>query len=470
MPRSSGGMSGCWRVKPLHVQLVDDGVVPRHLRRLVVAPRERVVDDHRARHVRRGVAGRCRRRRRGARRSRPRSPARTGRRAACPGCGTARAPGRTGRRRGSRSAGPGRRRAGSRARRGRSDSSSGMRVSWPSPSNRQTLTPRRGRRPEREVDAVAVPVRAERERVARARRDPGARPARRSVPRAARAGLYWAPRDSQLTQGNDPGCGLVAQPLAGAQIRGSRRRSTVALRRPSEVNERLTEPRSAGNQGGRLRPARPSDSLVPGDADSRRRAATVRPGATRIRPRLPLRAVRLRVPPPPPPQARAALARSRRRGRRAVRAALVASARRSSSAGVTPHDQRQWPSPAARAATGGSVAAARSGSGGSDASRCRATATFPSPAARPAPGRPARRPARRRPRSRSASSTSTPVQKYRHGRRRRHRHGAHLRRRDPHQQPRRSTARPAITVTHRVDRQDLRRQGRRHRPDARTSR
>ena len=53
VPRSSSGTPGCAAVKPLHVQLVDDRVGPRHLRRPVALPVVRRVDDDRVRHERR---------------------------------------------------------------------------------------------------------------------------------------------------------------------------------------------------------------------------------------------------------------------------------------------------------------------------------------------------------------------------------------------------------------------------------
>ena len=118
--------------EPAHVQLVDHRVVPRDVRPVVVAPREGVVDDHRARHVRRRVGVRCPGTPPGRRRSRPRVARAYGSSSSLFGLWNS--PGRRvvrARRPGTRSAGPGRRRAGSRARRDRSVSASGMRVSSP---------------------------------------------------------------------------------------------------------------------------------------------------------------------------------------------------------------------------------------------------------------------------------------------------------------------------------------------------
>ncbi len=52
MPRSSAGMPGMVDREALDVGLVDDGVVERRLRSLVVAPIEGLVDHHVLRHVR----------------------------------------------------------------------------------------------------------------------------------------------------------------------------------------------------------------------------------------------------------------------------------------------------------------------------------------------------------------------------------------------------------------------------------
>ena len=131
----AAGTSGCARRRTLDVHLVDDGVRPRGAQRPVAVPRERVVDDDAARHVRGGVlvvagtavhrvAGVAEQRRvQGERRRR--RPGCRGRAAAWPGCAGGRPAGRRGRAPGSRSAGRGRRRPAGRARPGGSSPRAG---------------------------------------------------------------------------------------------------------------------------------------------------------------------------------------------------------------------------------------------------------------------------------------------------------------------------------------------------------
>ena len=170
----------------LDVQLVDDRVGPRHPRRQVAAPGERVVDDDRAGDERRRVLGVVRVD--GAvldevALDRPGIGVdqQLGRVVEQP-CAT----GRTGRRRGTRSAGPGRRRAGSRATRGRSTRPAGCasrarrRTGRPRPRWRSSTRGRSWcrRRPSGRRAGTGCP----------ARRAPAGRRARRSAARATPVG------------------------------------------------------------------------------------------------------------------------------------------------------------------------------------------------------------------------------------------------------------------------------------------
>ena len=170
------GTSGCSAVKPLHVHLVDRPCrATGRARRAVAAPVER----RRRRRPQRGTYGaRVAARRRTApshgpsrrwpstagsqRDARRRRPGRTGRAAAWRGCSRGPAAGPTGRARGSRSAGRG------RCRPTRPCQTSWVRLGQPVPVlgavvvEQAQLDGVRAGRPQREVGARAVPVRAER--------------------------------------------------------------------------------------------------------------------------------------------------------------------------------------------------------------------------------------------------------------------------------------------------------------------